>query len=322
MFPAVEGAEDEDMTTTTAPAIRLRGLRKTYGSVVAVDDIDLEVAPGEILGVLGPNGAGKSTMIDCVAGLTRPDAGTVEILGIDPWRDRATAKRDIGVQLQQAGLQPKLRVGEALELFASFYEDPRDPDELADRLGLTERLGHAWTALSGGQQQRLSIALALIGRPRIALLDELSTGLDPASRREVWSIVREVRESGTTVVLVTHLMEEAQFLCDRLAVIEQGRLIALDTPAGLVGSTAAPAVMRFAPSAQVAPDLLRTFDGVADVTSSDQTLQVVTDDDGILAVLDHLAAEGIRPHGLRITDSSLDEAYLDVVRRESEGADR
>ena len=310
------------MTTTTAPAIRLRGLRKTYGSVVAVDDIDLEVATGEILGVLGPNGAGKSTMIDCIAGLARPDAGTVEVLGVDPARDRATAKRDLGVQLQQAGLQPKLRVSEALDLFASFYDDPRDPAELADRLGLTERLGHAWTALSGGQQQRLSIALALIGRPRIALLDELSTGLDPASRRDVWSLVREVREAGTTIVLVTHLMEEAQFLCDRLAVIERGRMIALDTPAGLVGSTAAPAVMRFAPSASVALDVLRSFDGVADVTSGDHTVQVVTDDDGVLAVLDHLAREGIRPHGLRITESSLDEAYLDVVRRESEGANR
>lgn len=301
------------MTTTSAPAIEVSGLRKTYGPVVAVDRVDLTVSEGEICGVLGPNGSGKSTTVECIAGLRRPDAGTIRVLGLDPETDRDALKRTVGVQLQSAGLQPKLRVREALDLFASFYDDPRDPGELAERLGLAERINHPWRKLSGGQQQRLAIALALVGRPRVALLDELSTGLDPASRREVWKLVEEVREEGTTILLVTHLMEEAQHLCDRIALVQQGRILVADTPDGLISRTAAPLVMSFGTAAPLDAALLTDVAGVADVMERAGRVQIACDDGAVLTVLDRLRDAGVRPERLRISESSLDEAYLDLM---------
>ncbi|MGH1563234.1 ABC transporter ATP-binding protein [Mumia sp. DW29H23] len=301
------------MTTTPAPAIDVRGLRKTYGPVVAVDHVDLAVAEGEIFGVLGPNGSGKSTTVECIAGMRRPDAGTVRILGLDPVADHDAVKRSVGVQLQSAGLQPKLRVREALDLFASFYDDPREPLELATRLGLGDRLDHPWRKLSGGQQQRLAIALALVGRPRVALLDELSTGLDPRSRRDVWDLVEEVRADGTTILLVTHLMEEAQHLCDRIALVERGRILVVDTPEGLIGRTAAPLVMSFVPDRALDTGGLVALAGVSDVMERSGRLQVACDDAAVLRVLDWLHDQHVRPEHLRVTESSLDEAYLDLV---------
>ncbi|WP_262852530.1 ABC transporter ATP-binding protein [Mumia quercus] len=301
------------MTTTSAPAIEVRGLRKTYGPVVAVDRVDLTVSEGEIFGVLGPNGSGKSTTVECIAGLRRPDAGTIRVLGLHPEKDRDALKRTVGVQLQSAGLQPKLRVREALDLFASFYDDPRDPVELAERLGLAERMDHPWRKLSGGQQQRLAIALALVGRPRVALLDELSTGLDPASRREVWKLVEEVRAEGTTILLVTHLMEEAQHLCDRIALVQQGRILVADTPDGLISRTAAPLVMSFGTELPLDTTLLADVAGVADVMERAGRLHVACDDSAVLSVLDRLRDAGVRPERLRISESSLDEAYLDLM---------
>ncbi|WP_370619844.1 ATP-binding cassette domain-containing protein [Mumia qirimensis] len=308
------------MTTTSAPAIEVRGLRKTYGPVVAVDHVDLSVSEGEIFGVLGPNGSGKSTTVECIAGLRRPDAGTVRILGLDPAKDRDAVERSVGVQLQQAGLQPKLRVREALDLFASFYDDPRDPVELADRLGLAERMDHPWRKLSGGQQQRLAIALALVGRPKVALLDELSTGLDPHSRREVWELVEEIRAEGTTVLLVTHLMEEAQHLCDRIAVVERGRVLVVDTPEGLIGRTAAPLVVSFVSAGLPDLDDLRIVTGVSDVMERSGRVQVACDEPAVLLVLDWLRDRAVRPDRLRITESTLDEAYLDLVSEQPTGA--
>lgn len=293
--------------------IEVRGLRKTYGEVVAVDHIDLDVGEGEILGILGPNGAGKTTTVECIAGLTRPSAGSVRVSGVDPFTDRATATRVIGVQLQQAGLQAKITVREALELFASFYENPADGVTMAKRLGLGEKLDARYGRLSGGQQQRLAIALALVGRPRVALLDELTTGLDPASRRNVWELVEEARDSGTTIILVSHFMQEAQRLCDRLALIDQGRVVALDTPAGLVASTSAPTVMSFTPDAAVDLVQLRALPGVAEVRERDERLELLADDAAVLSVLDLLARQDVRPGRLRVTESSLDEAYLSLV---------
>lgn len=298
--------------------IEVEGLRKTYGSTVAVDQIDLTVEEGEVLGVLGPNGAGKSTTVECVAGLIRPDAGTVRVAGLDPVADRDRVRRLVGVQLQEAGLQAKLTVREALALFASFHDRPRDGIELAQRLGLGERLDHRYGALSGGQKQRLAIALALVGRPRVALLDELSTGLDPESRRRVWELVEEIRRDGTTIVLVTHLMEEAHRLCDRLALIDRGRVTTVDTPAGLIGRSAAPTVMSFEPVHSLEVEVVRSIDGVADVSERDGRVQVVATDDAVLLVLDHLAGIGARPNRLRVTESSLDDAYLALVTTSEE----
>ncbi|QEO13404.1 ABC transporter ATP-binding protein [Agromyces intestinalis] len=217
--------------------IEVLGPRKSYGTTVAVDGIDLDVAEGEILGVLGPNGSGKTTTVECIAGLRRPDAGTVRVAGVDPAVDRERITRLVGVQLQQAGLQPKLTVREAVALYASFFDRPLDGVALAERLGLAPKLGARYADLSGGQQQRLAVALALVGRPRIALLDELSTGLDPRSRRAVWEVIEQARDDGATIVLVTHNTEEARRLCDRVAVIDRGRITALDTPEGVISRT-------------------------------------------------------------------------------------
>ncbi len=293
--------------------IEVRGLRRTYGDVVAVDHIDLDVGEGEIFGILGPNGAGKTTTVETIAGLTRPTAGTVRVAGIDPYADRVAATGLIGVQLQQAGLQAKITVREALELFASFYEAPADALALAEQLGLGEKLGAQYAKLSGGQQQRLAIALALVGRPRVALLDELTTGLDPASRRNVWELVEDARADGTTIVLVSHLMPEVQRLCDRIALVDRGRVVALDTPAGLVASSAAPTVMSFTPDAPVDVERVRGLEGVAEVRQRAERLEVVADDAAVLAVLDLLSRSDVRPERLRVTQSTLDEAYLSLV---------
>jgi ABC-2 type transport system ATP-binding protein len=293
--------------------IEVRGLRKVYGDTTAVAEIDLDVDEGEILGLLGPNGAGKTTTVECIAGLLRPTAGTVRVDGIDPAADRGAATRLIGVQLQQAGLQAKLTVREALRLFASFHEHPADGVVIAERLGLGPKLDTRYGRLSGGQQQRLAIALALLGRPRVALLDELTTGLDPRSRRDVWELVEEVRAAGTTVLLVTHLMEEAQRLCDRLALVDSGRIRALDTPDGLVARSAAPTVMAFTPDAEVDRARLLALDGVSDVRRRGDRLEVTTDDAAVLAVLGLLDRLDVRPQRLRVTESTLDDAYLALV---------
>jgi ABC-2 type transport system ATP-binding protein len=216
--------------------IEVRGLGKKYGDRVVLDDVSLSVEPGEIFGILGPNGAGKTTVVECVAGLRLPDAGNVSVLGLDPRRDRDAVRRAVGVQLQEGQLPDKLKVWEALDLYASFYDRPADPETLIRDLGLDGHRRTAYAKLSGGLKQRLSIALALIGNPQVAILDELTTGLDPHARRETWRLVSAVRDRGVTVLLVTHFMDEAERLCDRIAVIDRGRVVALDTPTGLVAA--------------------------------------------------------------------------------------
>ncbi|WDZ87915.1 ABC transporter ATP-binding protein [Micromonospora cathayae] len=215
------------------PVIEVTNLHKRYGSQVAVRDVSFTVTAGEVFGVLGTNGAGKTTTVECVAGLRVPNGGGVSVLGLDPRADAARLRPRVGVQLQEAQLPDRIRVHEALDLYASFYPRPLDPDVLLDELGLLAQRGVAWRKLSGGQKQRLSIALALVGDPEVALLDELSTGLDPHGRREVWAVVERLRDRGVTILLVTHLMAEAERLCDRVAVIDAGRVVALDTPAAL-----------------------------------------------------------------------------------------
>jgi len=220
---------------SSRPVIQVSGVRKTYSSTVAVDRVSFEVIDGEIFGLIGPNGAGKTTTMECIEGLRRPDHGTISVLGFDPFRQAYDLQPRIGIQLQQAQLQKRIKVWEALDLWASLYgKKAEDGERLLEQLGLAEKRNTWFMDLSGGQKQRLFIALALINDPALVFLDELTTGLDPQSRRVIWDMVRGIREHGKTVFLTTHLMEEAERLCDRVAIMERGRIIDIDTPDRLV----------------------------------------------------------------------------------------
>jgi ABC-2 type transport system ATP-binding protein len=219
-----------------APVINVSNLKKTYGTTVAVDQISFNVQQGEIFGMVGPNGAGKTTTIECIEGLRNPDEGVVEVFGLNPIDDRMQLAERVGVQLQESALPERMKVMEALGLFSSFYEEPSDMDELIKLMGLSEKSNSYFGKLSGGQKQRTFIALALINKPDIVFFDELTTGLDPQARRRMWDLVRQVRDQGTTVFLTTHYMEEAERLCDRVLIIDQGQIVALDTPEELIRS--------------------------------------------------------------------------------------
>ncbi|WP_193776533.1 ABC transporter ATP-binding protein [Streptomyces sp. E2N166] len=295
------------------PVIEVTELRKSYGGRPAVDGVSFAVEEGEIFGVLGPNGAGKTTTVECVEGLRVPDAGRVRVTGLDPVADHKQVTRVLGAQLQQSELQPKLTVREALELYAGFYPEPADWRPLAERLGLTPKLNSRFGKLSGGQKQRLSIALALIGDPRIVVLDELTTGLDPRARRETWQLIEDVRAGGVTVLLVTHFMEEAQRLCDRIAVIDKGRVAALDTPAGLIRRSAGATVISFTPSAPLDDDDLNALPGLASVQRKDGRVTLSGTDETVNAVITLLARTRVTAHQLRVTDATLDDAFLDLT---------
>ena len=213
-----------DTPRGTVPVIRVSGMRKTYGSTVAVDDVSFEVHEGEIFGLIGPNGAGKTTTMECAEGLRTPDRGRITVLALDPSRDARELQDRVGVQLQEAQLQKRIKVWEAIDLWASLYARPLDGEHLLDQLGLRDKRNAWFMTLSGGQKQRLFIALALINDPEVVFLDELTTGLDPQARRAIWDLVRGIRERGKTVFLTTHLMEEAERLCDRVAIIDHGQI--------------------------------------------------------------------------------------------------
>ncbi|MEV5710724.1 ABC transporter ATP-binding protein [Actinoallomurus sp. NPDC052274] len=297
------------------PVIDVRNLHKRYGAKVAVEDVSFAVEEGEIFGVLGPNGAGKTTTVECVAGLRAPDRGTVSVLGLDPRRDRVELTRRLGMQLQESRLPDKMKVREAVELYASFHDRPADPGRLIDELGLADQRDTRFGRLSGGQQQRVSIALALVGNPQVAILDELTTGLDPQARRDTWQLIEDVRDRGVTIVLVTHFMEEAERLCDRLAVIDGGRVIAVDTPAGLVSRVAPEQRVRFRPSSPLDDRLLQDLPEVRTVTKTGGQV-VVTGTDGLVqAVTSVLARNHIIAADLRVEQSSLDDAFIALTGR-------
>src|SRR5688500_11547317 len=216
------------------PVIQVAGLRKTYRRTVAVDDVSFEVGDGEIFGLLGPNGAGKTTTMECVEGVRAPDRGSISVLGLNPRRDAYRLQQRIGVQLQAAQLQKRIKVWEAIDLWRSIYTTAVDGAGLLEQLGLTAKRDAWFMTLSGGQRQRLFIALALINDPEVVFIDELTTGLDPQARRAIWTLVRGIRDRGKTVVLTTHSMEEAERLCDRVAIIDHGRIIEIDSPEALV----------------------------------------------------------------------------------------
>ncbi|MEV6756258.1 ABC transporter ATP-binding protein [Streptomyces sp. NPDC051214] len=295
------------------PIIEVHDLRKAYGGRPVVDGVSFAVEEGEIFGVLGPNGAGKTTTVECVEGLRVPDTGTVRVAGLDPVADHDRVTQILGAQLQESELQAKLTVREALELYAAFYPDPADWRPLAERLRLTDKLDSRFGKLSGGQKQRLFIALALIGNPRVVVLDELTTGLDPRARRDTWQLIEEVRDSGVTVLLVTHFMEEAQRLCDRIAVIDQGRIAALDSPAGLISRAAGSTVMSFTPSAPLDERELAALPQVVSVGQRDGRYTLNGTDATVDAAITLLARHHITAHQLRVADATLDDAFLDLT---------
>jgi len=295
--------------------IEVTNLVKRYGNHAAVDGVSFTVEEGEIFAILGPNGAGKTTTVESISGLRTPDSGSISVLGLDPRRDRDELRRVVGVQLQESELADHLRVWETLDLYASFYPAPRDWERLIEDLGLADKRNTAFRNLSGGQKQRLSIALALVGNPKIAILDELTTGLDPQARRDTWQLIEDVRAGGVTVVLVTHFMEEAERLADRIALIDEGRVVALDTPAGIVSRVDTEHRLRFRPSAPIDDALLTGLPEVGAVAREGSTIVVAGTGNLVQAVMTALARQQIVANELRIEQADLDDAFVALTGR-------
>ena len=298
------------------PVIEVDNLSKRYGDQVAVDDLSFTVEKGEIFGILGPNGAGKTTTVEIIEGLRTPDRGTVRVLGLDPQRDGEELRRRVGVQLQESELPEQMKVWEALDLYSSFYDQPADWERLLDELGLAGKRDTKFKHLSGGQKQRLSIALALVGNPEVAVLDELTTGLDPQARRDTWELIEQIRDRGVTVVLVTHFMEEAERLADRVAVIDAGRLVAIDSPAGLVSTIDAEQRIRFRPTTPLDEGLLADLPEVRSVSRRGSQVLVTGDGDLLQAVTSVLARHRIVVADLRVEQANLDDAFVALTGRQ------
>jgi ABC-2 type transport system ATP-binding protein len=317
------------------PVITVSHLHKRYGDTVAVDDVSFDVHEGEIFGVLGPNGAGKTTTVECLAGLRPADGGELRVLGADPQAHPEAVRDLLGVQLQESALHAKITVAEALSLFASFYPDPANPGELLHVLDLGDSAGTRFDALSGGQKQRLSIALALVGNPKVAILDELTTGLDPTARRATWDVMQRIRERGVTIVLVTHFMDEAERLCDALVVIDQGRIVAQGTPAGLIDALDGGRVVRLRPAPG---DAARAYDELLGLVGTDPAVTTVTRTGGelevvgskrvLFSVVQALGAADLLPDDVRTVPRTLEDVFVRVTGRaydpaaELEGASR
>lgn len=293
----------------STPAAVLENVSKLFGVFTAVNDVSLEIHPGEIFGIIGPNGAGKTTIVNMICGMFAPTSGNVQTLGLDPIRQERHLREILGVQFQEAQLPPALKVQEALQLYSSFYNNPRDWRSLADDWGLGTKLDSRFEKLSGGQKQRLFICLALLNNPEFVVLDELTTGLDPNARRQSWELVRQIREGGTTVLLVTHFMEEAEYLADRIALINHGEIAALGTPDELTKATGEKRIVSF-----TAPD----FDALS--LSRFGTVSVnhnqVTVEGGAYLMADvanALRDAGVDPVDLRTEQSSLDDVFISLT---------
>ena len=297
------------------PVIRVSACRKTYGSIVAVDDVAFDVFDGEIFGLIGPNGAGKTTTMECVEGLRVPDRGTVSVCGMDPARDVYALQERIGVQLQQAQLQKRIKVWEAVDLWASLYRKKAvDANRLLEQLGLADKRDAWFMTLSGGQKQRLFIALALINDPDVVFLDELTTGLDPQSRRTIWELVRGIRARGKTVFLTTHLMEEAERLCDRVAIIDHGRIIDIDTPQRLVARHCPERTVELSTSDAGADDRLQQVRCVDAVSRRDGHVTIRgRGDDFVTDVIQCISENGIRVSDFRTVLPTLEDVFLTVT---------
>lgn len=295
--------------------IEVTNLHKRYGDTVAVEDVSFTVEKGEIFGILGPNGAGKTTTVECIEGLRVPDGGAVSVFGLDPRRDKAGVSQRLGAQLQESHLPDVITVAEALDLYSSFYDKPADWNELIEALGLGEKRDTRFEKLSGGQKQRLSIALALVGSPEVAILDELTTGLDPKARRDTWALIETVRDRGVTIVLVTHFMDEAERLCDRLAVIDRGRVAAVDTPAGLIEKVAQEQRITFRPTTEFDERLLEGLPDVASVAREDAHVVVSGTGNLLYTVVTTLAAHDVVAAELRMDQANLEDAFVALTGR-------
>ncbi|MGP3971253.1 ABC transporter ATP-binding protein [Streptomyces sp. 6N223] len=298
--------------------VRCDELRKSYGELRAVDGVSFEVREGEIFGMIGPNGAGKTTLMECVEGLRVRDSGTVEVLGLDPERHTREVRERTGLQLQSSALPSRIKVGEALELFASFYRRPADWRAVLARLGLTEKASSYVEKLSGGQRQRVFIALALINNPEVVFVDEITTGLDPQARLAVWDVIRDIRDQGSTVFMTTHFMEEAERLCDRVAIVDKGRIVALDTVPGLIGSLDARSRVSFAlDGAATAPaDRLRALPEVAGVEEAEGRVVVRGSGDRFAQqVMAVLAEADLTVRDFRSEQPSLEDVFLSLTGR-------
>jgi ABC-2 type transport system ATP-binding protein len=291
--------------------IEVQNLRKKYGDVVAVDDVSFTIEKGEIFGILGPSGAGKTTTVECIEGLRKRDGGNIRVLGLDPYAERVEITRQLGIRLQDGKPSDRLQVAEALTLYSSFYRDPADWRVLIDSLGLTSRATTNFGEPPCGQKQALPIALALVGNPQVAVLDELTTGLDPHARRETWETIETVRASGVTILLVTHLAEEAERLCDRVALLNKGRVAAVDTPSGLIQRIRGSHRIMFRSSSPLDDDLLTRLPGVTGVTRENDRVTITATAEALHLALSELARQyGIVPEGLRIEQASLEDVFL------------
>ena len=297
------------------PVIQVSGVRKTYGKTVAVDDVSFDVLEGEIFGLIGPNGAGKTTTLECVEGLRTPDRGSISVLGLDPFRQVYKLQERVGVQLQQAQLQKRIKVWEAVDLWASLYQKKAlDGERLLEQLGLADKRQAWFMNLSGGQKQRLFIALALINDPEVVFLDELTTGLDPQARRAIWDLVRGIRERGKTVFLTTHLMEEAERLCDRVAIIERGRIIDMDTPERLVARHCPERSVVLLTDDANAEECFRAIPRVEAVTRSDLRFTIRgKGDDLVTEVIHCLSEKRIRVTDFRTILPNLEDVFLKLT---------
>ena len=299
------------------PLIEISDLTKSYGSLQAVRGVSFAVAKGEIFGMLGPNGAGKTTTVEIIEGLRERDGGRVRVFGLDPSKAGPEIKSRTGVQLQQVALYPRLRVGEVIRLFASFYERQADPDELISLLGLEERRNARVGELSGGQAQRLSVALAVVNVPELLLLDEPSTGMDPQARRNLWDVIRGFKADGMTIVLTTHYMEEAERLCDRVAVMDHGKIIALDTPRSLVHEHFEQDAIEFSSTMEWSISELRGLDSVSSATAQGSEYNLFsTNVPGTMGDLLRLSdSKGLRIEGMRVRHATLEDVFLKLTGR-------
>jgi ABC-2 type transport system ATP-binding protein len=298
--------------------ISVRGLRKHYGETLALDGVSFEVAAGEIFGLIGPNGSGKTTTVECLQGLRVPDAGEATVLGLDPAKDAAQLHHRVGSQLQESALPDRLRVGEALELFASMAPRGADWRSLLDQWGLAGKRKAAFATLSGGQRQRLFIALALVNNPEVVFFDEMSTGLDPTARRSTWELIRQVRERGTTVVLVTHFMDEAEYLCDRIAVFKAGRVVAIDSAQGLVDHCGDASTVCFSTPEEATLPWLAEVPGARSVKQDRRRFEVEGDGPILAHTAAALVAHGIAPEDLHVRRPTLEDVFLQLTGGEPE----
>jgi len=300
---------------TSVPVIHVSGIRKTYGRTVAVDEVSFEVNDGEIFGLIGPNGAGKTTTMECIEGIRKPDRGSISVLGLDPFRQVYKLQERIGVQLQQAQLQKRIKVWEAVDLWASLYRKKSvDAERLLEQLGLVDKRDAWFMNLSGGQKQRLFIALALINDPEVVFLDELTTGLDPQARRAIWELVRGIRERGKTVFLTTHLMEEAERLCDRVAIIEHGRIIDIDTPQRLVDRHCPERIVVLDTDDPTAEERFGAIPQVESVVRSDLQFTIRGRGEDLVTEVIHCLSENrIRVTDFRMIVPNLEDVFLKLT---------